>query len=163
MANKNAFAVVLPGRDQDPNGFYKSQLVNLLTSGKYPKLTIAGFDQPDVRRGIEYAGPGNLMTFGSATNHDVNWVERPTYACEKGIAPVYVDLHTEWNQVVASLDKYYNEKYPRTIALTISDGRKVKINDGFIQIGYDVYPYATFKAVDTLTISDIRAIAALLV
>lgn len=168
MANKNAFGVVLPSRTTDPQGFYKDRLVKLLTSGKYPKLTIAGLDDPTVSRGIDYAGPGNLLTFGSARNHDVNWIERPEYACERGLTPIYVDLTTQWNNVVASLDKYYNEKYPREVSLYISDGRKVKINDGFIQVGYDVVSYATFKSpaykvVDTFTAADLRAIVAALV
>lgn len=161
MANKNAFGVVLP-KDHDDFTFYKSCMVNLLTSGKYPKLTIAGLDDPEVRRGIQYASPGSVLTFGSAKNHDVNWIERETYACEKGLSPVFVDLRTQWNRVVAALDRYYNEKYPREIVISISDNRKVKINDGFIQVGYDIYPYATFKAVTTFTASDIRAILAAL-
>ena len=167
MANKNAFGVVLPTNPDDFK-FYKRCLVNLITSDKYSKLTIAGLDSPEVKRGIDYATPGSIITFGSARNHDVNWIERETYACERGLSPVFVDLHTEWSRVVGALDKYYNEKYPREVSLYISDGRKVKINDGFIQVGYDVVSYATFKSpaykvVDTFTAADLRAIVAALV
>lgn len=140
------FAVELPGTDRDPRGFYKKGLVEIMTSPKYSKLTIAGIDVPAVLRGIEHAGPGSLITVGTAKNHDINWVERPGYAREKGYAPVY-DLIQDWNKVTDKLDQYYNEKYPKYKTMTTSTGAKVEIYPHFIKIDNNVYPWMDKQSV----------------
>ena len=89
MTSKNSFAVVIPSKERDPQGFYKKNFVELLQSPKYNKLTIAGIDIPTVLRGIQHAGPDTLLTVGTAKHHDINWIERPTYACERGIEPIF--------------------------------------------------------------------------
>ena len=87
MGNTYNFAVELPTRAQDPSGFYKKGLIEKLTKN-YLWLTVAGLDAPHTLkngrelRGVDHAGPGSVITFGTAKNHDVNWVERPDYARE---------------------------------------------------------------------------------
>ena len=109
----NKFAVVLPSRTLDTNGFYKQGLVDLLLN-KFTWLTIAGFDEPDVKHGIEYAGPGSLLTFGTAKNHDVNWIKRPDYARGRGIVPIY-DLVKDYNTVIAAITAFANARKPRPV------------------------------------------------
>ena len=116
MDNRYNFAVTLPGKEVDTRGFYKKGIVDLITK-KYPWLTAAGLDSPfytksgKLIRGIEYAGPNNLLTFGTAKNHDVNWVQRADYAREKGHAPIY-DLAKDYSTVVNRLDAFAKSRKP---------------------------------------------------
>ena len=153
--NKNAFVIELPALNVDPQGFYKKGLVETLTSKKYEKLTIAGIDLPTVIRGIQHAGPGNLITIGTAKNHDVEWIERPNYAREKGYNPVY-DLVADWNTIMKKIEVYYNEKYPKAYNFTGTYGTNVQVFDGFVKIGDNVYPWKD-KAT-TLSAKDIDII-----
>ena len=155
--NKNAFAIELPALNVDPQGFYKKGLVEILTSDKYKKLTIAGIDLPTVIRGIQHAGPGNLITIGTAKNHDVEWIERPNFAREKGYNPVY-DLVADWKTVTNKLDVYYNEKYPKNYNFTGAYGANVQVFDGFVKIGDNIYPWE--NKTNTLSARDIEVITA---
>jgi len=158
------FAVVLPSAQLDNTGFYKKGLMDKIIN-KYPWLTVAGLDEPSylqsgrALRGVEFAGAGNVITFGTAKSHNVNWIERADYAREKGIAPVY-DLIKDWNTVVSKLDafaiarkpapayrntcygcsgcSYYNSQ--PTGSKFYVGGQLVEVFDGFIKIGYNIIP-----------------------
>ena len=186
MKDTFKFAVELPTLANDPRGFYKKGLVDILTK-RYTNLTVAGLDNPDVKRGIQYAGPGSLLTFGTAKNHDVNWVERPDYAREKGYKPVY-DLIKDWSTVVSKISAFSAEKarieeearraefaranayrmsyvYARPVAtdalyITYVDGIKVQVFSNFIKVGYTVIPTTTIGAASIygLNRSEINAV-----
>jgi len=153
---KNSFAVVLPSKSEDPQNFYKKGFIEevLKVRRDYPGLTVAGIDNPDVRRGIEYATNDHLMTVGTAKHHDINWVERANYAREKGYKPVY-NLIENWNEVVADLKKYAETHYGST-TVRLSGGRVAIIHRDFIKVGYKCYPYATFGAALGLTPGDVK-------
>ena len=161
--NKNSFVIELPSADRDPNGFYKKGLINLLTSDEYTKLTVAGMDKPFYTntgkeiRGIDYAGPGKVITIGTAQNHDVNWIDRVDFAREKGYNPVY-DLISDWKTITKKLDVYYNEKYPKNYNFTGTYGANVQVFDGFVKIGDNIYPWE--NKTNTLSARDIEVITA---
>ena len=186
MENKFKFAVELPTLANDPRGFYKKGLIELLTK-KYTNLTVAGIDAPEVKHGVQYAGPGNLMTFGTATKHDVEWIRRPDYAREKGYKPVY-DLIKDWSTVVSKIAAFSAEKtriekekrraefarlnaYRMTyvyrqpvvaspVYITYVEGIKVQVFDGFIKVGYRIIPTTASAATTVygLTSSEINAV-----
>ena len=151
MGNTYNFAVELPTRAQDPSGFYKKGLIEKLTKN-YPWLTVAGLDSPystnsgRTIRGVDHAGPGSVITFGTAKNHDVNWVERPDYVREKGYTPVY-NIVKDWSTVVSRLDAFAQAKKPvyrpvyktTSVVYTIA-GMPVEVFDNFIKIGYNIIP-----------------------
>ena len=155
---KFAFVVELPSADRDPQNFYKRGFVEelLKTRAQYPTFTIAGIDAPDVRRGIEFASNGNLLTVGTAKTHDAEWVERPNFAREKGYEPVF-DLVKDWKKVTDRLKKYAEEVHGNTI-VDLSGGRKAIIHRDFIKIGYKCYSYAEFGGMFGLTPNDIKTI-----
>lgn len=153
MDNKYNFAVILPSKSADTTGFYKKGLVDRVLNN-YPWLKVAGVDSPYYTkngryiRGVDHAGPGNVLTFGTAKNHDVNWVERPDYVREKGYTPVY-DLVKDWNTVINRLDAFAKSRKP---APRYSDfystgcnkycicGVPVEVFDNFYKIGYNIIP-----------------------
>lgn len=137
----NSFAVEIPSRDTDPNLFYKKELLALIAE-KYPQFTVSGKNPPVIRRGVEYASHGNLLTFGTSKTHDVEWVERTGYACEKGYAPVY-NLVKDWKAITNRLNNLYNEKYPAKMRL--SNGTEVEFFDNFVKVGYKRVSYTDIR------------------
>jgi len=113
--------------------FYKRQLMqNIDELG----LTVAGQDAPPVRSGINQAGFGNLITIGTAPNHDVEWVRRPQFACEKGYKPI-LDIVDDWTEINRLLVQYYKDKYE----MKLKYGAKVTFHDGFVKIGTEIVTY----------------------
>lgn len=110
--------------------FYKREF---LKNARNLGLSIAGEDIPPVLSGIEEAGMGNLLTVGTADNHDVEWIRRPQFACERGLKPVY-DIVDDWNEIQEALVKFYEEKY----GLRTKDGAKITIHDGYVKVGYHI-------------------------
>ncbi len=129
--NVNSFAFVLPGKNEDPNGYYKQLFVEFITK-EFPELTIAGFDRPYYTnmgkyiRGIDHAGAETVITVGTAPNHDINWIERPLYALEKGIVPIY-NLVKDFAAIKAKLTAYRDAKYPKVSFSNWSGNNSVNI------------------------------------
>ena len=187
--SKDKFAVVLPTSQLDNSGFYKSGLMTKIIN-KYPWLTVAGLDEPTrlksgrLLRGVNMAGAGNVITFGTAKNHDVNWIERADYAREKGIAPVY-DLIKDWNTVIAKLDAFAIARKPKPVYRNVYSsncygcsyynqaatgsvfyvgGQKVEVFDGFIKIGYNIIPStATATTFNGFSMSQLNSIQSVLI
>ncbi len=162
MNTNNNFAVELSANDV--RGFYKKGLMDRIINN-YPWLTVAGIDAPYTTpggksiTGVEYAGAGNVLTFGTAKQHDVNWVRRPDYVREKGYAPVY-DIVKDWTTIVNRLDAFARDRKPAPAYrcnpcancpfakkdnstsnyFYLSDGTKVTVFDNFIKIGYTIIP-----------------------
>ena len=153
-----AFVVEIPSANRDPHNFYKRELFNeiLKVRRDYPGFKVAGIDDPSVKRGIEHATNNNLITVGTAKNHDVEWVERAGFACEKGYNPVY-DLISDFSTVKSKL-RAYAEKNHGTKEFNLSNGSTVVIHRNFIKIGYKVVYFNEFKELMGLTPDDIRLI-----
>jgi hypothetical protein len=139
----NSFAVRLADRNTDPNNFYKERLLNYVKT-HFPKFTIAGENPPPVGRGVEYASHGNALTFGTAKTHDVEWVERPEYLCEKGYAPIY-DIVKDWNKITERLGQLYAERYPAPRRL--SNGMEVEYFKNFVKVGYNRVSYSDLDTI----------------
>ena len=152
MDNKNFF-VKLPSANIDPRGYYKQGLIDNIN--KYPWLTVAGLDAPFTTpsgkgiRGINFAGPDQLITFGTAKNHDINWVENGDYARKKAYAPVY-DLQKDYALVLSKLDAFAQARKPRPSYSTAYlrgtgssfyvSGQRVEVYDNYIKIGMNIIP-----------------------
>ena len=148
---KSTFVVQLPSIAQDKNYYYKKTFVkNIIT--KYPWLTIAGIDAPFTLksgrelRGIDHAGAEHLLTFGTAKNHDINWVQNANYACGRGYNPVY-NLLTDWNKIESELAAFAAARKPAPKYVTretgssfYAGGQKVEVYDNFFKIGYNIIP-----------------------
>jgi hypothetical protein len=128
--NKNSFAVRLNNPGSRTDAFYKERL---LAEARKNGLSIAGEDRPYVTHGVDYATSGNLITVGTADNHDVEWVRRPEYLCERGVKPIY-DIVEDWNTIVSSMRTYAEEKY----GMRLGNGKKVTFHKDFVKIGTDI-------------------------
>ena len=144
------FFVELPSYNRDNNGFYKRTLLNTIEK-KYPWLTVAGLDSPfktpkgNVINGVQNAGPGSLLTFGTGRQHDVNWVKRPSFAAERGYEPILNPI-TNWNTIMNKLDTFAMNRKPIQTRYSsdfsylgnnnyIIGSNNVTITDDFIYVG----------------------------
>ena len=149
MASKNrenSFVIEIGTKEQDPNLFYKKGFMEELK--KYPHLTVSGQNPPPAGRGVQYASHGNLITVGTADNHDIEWIERPNYARERGLTPV-LNLVKDWDVIVAKLKTYADSK----LTYTTDSGHKVTLTPNYVKIGLKAYPYSEISVV--LTKNDI--------
>jgi hypothetical protein len=138
----NSFVIEVGTVDQDPNLFYKKGFMAELK--KYPWLTVSGQNPPPVGRGVEYASHGNLITVGTADKHDVEWIERPNYARERGLTPV-LNLVKDWNTITAKLKTYADSK----MGYTTEAGAKVTFHPNYVKVGFKAYPYTDAQLVFT--------------
>lgn len=128
---KTKFVVDMTKAETDRTArFYKERIIE---NARKWNLTLAGEDFPPVRSGIQQAGMGNLLTVGTAPNHDMEWIRRPEFACEKGYKPVY-DIVEDYNTIVQELFKYAQEKNK----IRLISGTKVSFHDGFVKIGEEI-------------------------
>lgn len=128
--NKNSFAVLLNNPGSRTDEFYKNLL---LKEARANGLTIAGEDRPYVTHGVDYASTGNLITVGTADNHDVEWVRRPAYLAERGVKPIY-NIVEDWNTIVSSMRTYAEDKY----GMRLRNGKKVTFHKDFVKVGTDI-------------------------
>jgi len=119
--------------------FYKERVIE---NADNLGLTIAGLDYPPVRSGISQATYGNLLTVGTAPNHDMEWVRRPEFACEKGYKPV-LDIIEDYNKIIEKMVRYAEAKN----VLRIRSGAKVTFHDGFVKVGTEII---TFEELDEI-------------
>jgi hypothetical protein len=180
MDNKS-FAVALAAGSTGK--FYKQGLIEKLN--KYPWLTAAGLDSPFYTpsgreiRGIEHAGESNLLTFGTAKSHDVNWVKRPDFAREKGYAPVY-DIVKDYGTILAKLDAFAQARKPKPVynpyyttyntttyggpTVLYVAGQKVEVYDNFVKVGYNIIPRnASARTFSTYTPAQLETIRTVIV
>ena len=106
---------------------------------------------------IKNAKRGDLVTFGTSSRFDVNWIRRQEYALEKGYAPIY-DVVDDWTKVNKAMKEFANKGK----SLTLSSGGKVTFHHRFVKVGLDVYPYGDFKVV-YINNSEIRNMCNLLI
>jgi hypothetical protein len=96
---------------------------------------------------------GSVITFGTSSRFDVNWVNDPEYARKKGFCPVY-DIVEDWDTIKKAIVAFKENKYGRT--MKFDNGASASIHKDFVRIGYDVYPYG--KVEKTFTNRDIATI-----
>lgn len=153
---KNGSFAVNLGNHKSTAAFYKEQFLREVD--KYPQLTVDGEDWPPVRSGINEAGANNLITVGTSDRHDVSWIRRPGFACERGIKPIY-DIVEDWNEAKTSLRNFVNNKY----GFRLPSGMKVQIHESFVRIGSKICPKYTENGDTYIVIedADIRELNAL--
>jgi hypothetical protein len=103
------FTVELPSREIDPTGIFKKDLVNSIFN-EYPWLSVNGVDEPFAGKGVNYAGPNNVITFGTSKTHDVDWLRSADYARSKGYGPIY--NYKNWYKVLDKLDTFAKNRNP---------------------------------------------------
>jgi len=90
----------------DEDNVYLKELVE---EAQNRGLTVSG-DTTDCTKGgdITNAVRGDIITFGTSSRFDVNWVKRSRYACEKSFIPIH--KISEWKTVMKALKAFAKEK-----------------------------------------------------
>ncbi len=112
-----------------------------LREARKRNLTISGEDYPIVRRGIEKICLGHTMTVGTSGTHDIDWIERDGFVCERGLKPIF-DLVEDWNVIVKKLADYAESKGLRTLR-----GTKITFHAGFVMVGDEIIPNEDFAKI----------------
>ena len=157
----DAFSVKIPSKNSDPYGLYKRELVDNILD--HPWLSVAGLDEPEVRKGIQYAGPGDYITFGVSKNHDVSWshtpyIGVPEYRLNHDLRLVNEKLNSFANKRKSFNTNTYSYEYSSTPTIYLSSGDKIQVFTNFIKIGYNIIPrYENiYKVYETLPIVERR-------
>lgn len=159
-ASDGSFAVYL-----DESVVYLKKLVKLAQKNG---LTVSGDGSNRVSGGdITHARKGDIITFGTSTRFDVNWIRRNGYACERSIVPIH--LVSNWETVKKAVkalaaekkrllnNTYYVGNEPnfkdlkslarksrpcgrRVMKLENCSGTKAYIHDDFVKVGWDFLP-----------------------
>lgn len=143
----NIFGIKLPSAKADASGDLKNFLVKKIIK-KYPWLTVAGIDEPygSIYESIDFAGPGDVITFGTSKTHDVSWVAKEV------ISPKYhtniFDLGYEFDKAMTAFEKFAKENKEQDNIDGYFFGKPYKVYDDFIQIGRKIYPKRGFNPFD---------------
>jgi hypothetical protein len=139
--NKYNFAVTLPSKADDKNGYFKKGFIKEIN--KYPWLTAAGLDNPRTREveSIEYAGPKDSLVFGLDNKHDITYTMLPEFLIP---APTY-DIISEWDGAVDRLGKFAESRKPNYTKKNYFSGfnntrPSCEVYDAFIKVGYTIIP-----------------------
>jgi hypothetical protein len=143
-----SFAVLL-----DEPTVYLEQLVK---EAQNLGLTVSGDGTNPTKGGdVTKAGYGDIVTFGTSTRFDVNWIKRSQYACERSIIPIHAI--SDWDTVTKALKAFAKEKNTlkrtsfsgtRTLSSHCGCAKKVyeledcrgirgRLHDDFVKIGFD--------------------------
>lgn len=142
--NKNSFVISFENTYNATTAtFYRNRI---LDKARELGLTVAGEDYPRVKRGVMHMSKGNAMTIGTAKNHDVEWIERLSFAAERGLNPIF-DGVTEYNEVVGRMVKYAEDKY----GMKLSSGARVTFHKGFVKIGATIIPNSELRTILIMT------------
>lgn len=135
---------------------YKEKLMDRIITA-YPWMTVESkIDYPYSDDGIEWAGPGDMITLGISKTHNVSWLPKEIYTDNTaeelakklfGFNPynnINFDLETEFYNAIDALNTYACAHCPFVKDYDFEDifGTPVKIFDNFIQIGYEIIPIA---------------------
>jgi len=84
-------------------------LEELVKEAQKRGLTVSGDETARTTGGsIINAGYGDIVTFGTSTRFDVNWIKRSQYACERSIIPIH--KISDWDTVTKALKAFAKEK-----------------------------------------------------
>lgn len=140
----NIFGIKLPSKKADAAGDLKNFLVKKIIT-KYPWLSIEGIDEPfgSPFASINFAGPGDVITFGTSKTHDVSWISGDL------IAPKYhtniFDLGFEFDKAMSAFERFAKENKMQENFDGYFFNKPYKIYDDFIQIGRKIYPKTGFN------------------
>ena len=112
-------------------------LRELVRQAQNENLTVSGDGTAPTKGGdITEARKGDIVSFGSSSRFDVNWIKRDEYACKKGVAPVY-EASKDWNKIEKAIKKFAEQK--RTMNLV--DGTNIRFHSRFMVVDGRVIPY----------------------
>jgi hypothetical protein len=164
MRNNSNFAVRFPSPSIDKRGEFKKALMNIILEN-HPHLSVAGLDEPEydrfgrLIRSVEYAGPKNILGFGTSDDHDISFINRREDFLNNLNTPLY-NLESDWNKVMSKLERFSKEretsecsgcpfasickqtrapKYNEAPSFDLS-GIKVTVFGNFIKIGNTLVP-----------------------
>lgn len=144
------FYIELPSKEQDNKGALKDMLVkNILT--RFPFLSVDGVDTPlNKRSSVQYAGPGDFITFGDSPIADVaaKRKRRSFWDIIRGEKAMIVNntpkinLYDDFDEAIERLEQYAEEK---KIKLDKGYdfkwfGKPVRFYQNFVQIGNEIIP-----------------------
>ena len=100
-------------------------------------LTVSGDGTAQEKGGdITECPKGGLITFGSSSKFDMNWVRRDGYFTDKKYQPVY-DIVKDWDKINRALDKFAAEKE----AKRYRDAENVRYHANFCMVNGVVHSY----------------------
>lgn len=117
-------------------------------------LTVSGDGTAAVKGGdITEARKGDLISVGSSSRFDVNWIKRPQYFCQKGYAPVY-DIVKDWDKIEKGLKQFAeNKRIMKTL-----DGQEIRFHSRFAVVDGRVVPYEKNQIAVLMPVSVLRDI-----
>jgi hypothetical protein len=100
-------------------------------------LTVSG-DGTNVEKGgdITECPKGGLITFGSSSRFDMNWVKRDGYFTDNKYQPVY-DIVKDWDKINKALDKFAAAKASKRY----SDNLNTRFHSSFCVVDGVVHSY----------------------
>jgi len=123
-------------------------------------LTVSG-DGTAVEKGgdITCVPKGGLITFGTSTRFDMNWVKRDGYFTDNGYQPVY-DIVKDWDKINRALDRFAAAKAAKRYA----ESQNTRYHRSFCVVNGVVHSYekgivaTQIPVMPTPRFEDIRAI-----
>lgn len=115
-------------------------------------LTVSGDGTAPVKGGdIRQAEKNSIISFGSSSRFDVNWMRRDQYACKSGVAPVY-DAVKDWNKIEKAMKQFADKKK----AINLQDGSVIRFHSRFMVIDGKVVPYEKNRIVVEMPAAALR-------
>ena len=115
-------------------------------------LTVSGDGTAPVKGGdITEATKNSIVTFGSSSRFDVNWMRRDQYACKKGVAPVY-DVVKDWDKIEKAMKQFADQKK----AIKTLDGTNIRFHSRFMVVDGRVIPYDRNEIVVSMPAQTLR-------
>jgi len=100
-------------------------------------LTVSGDGTAPVKGGdITQAQKNSIISFGSSSRFDMNWMRRDEYACKKGVTPVY-DAVKDWDKIEKALKQFADQKK----AINTCDGTNIRFHSRFMVVNGKVVSY----------------------
>lgn len=100
-------------------------------------LTVSGDGTAPVKGGdITQATKNSIISFGSSSRFDVNWMRRDQYACKKGVTPVY-DVVKDWDKIEKAMKQFADQKK----SIRTADGTNIRFHSRFMVVDGKIIPY----------------------
>jgi hypothetical protein len=104
-------------------------------------LTVSGDCTAPTKGGdITHVQKGDMITVGSSTRFDVNWIRRDQYFAQKGYRPVY-DIVDDWNKIEKALKQFAAEKN----SIKITEGTCPRCHARFAMVEGKAFTYGANK------------------
>lgn len=114
-------------------------------------LTVSGDGTNPVKGGdITQATKNSIISFGSSTRFDVNWMRRDEYACKRGVTPVY-DAVKDWNKIEKAMKQFADQK-----KATNFGGTNIRFHAKFMVVDGRIVPYEKHQVAVLIPVQALR-------